>query len=68
MMTQKESHDEFCLLTNGIVQDSVIDVKEARALKRWLEERQRNGKFGFLIDKLDGCAHQCIRTLRRDIS
>lgn len=51
-MTQKELHDEFWLLTNGIIQDSVIDVKEARVLKRWLEEHQSNGEFGFLIDKL----------------
>ena len=53
MMTQKELHDEFWLLTSGIIQDSVIDVKEARVLKRWLEEHQSNGEFGFLIDKLD---------------
>jgi len=54
MMTRKEMHDEFWLLTKGILQDSVVDTNEARVLKRWLEEHQREGEFNALIDKLAG--------------
>ena len=52
MMTQKEMHDEFWLLTKSILQDSRIDTEEARVLKRWLEEHQQNGSFDFAIEKL----------------
>jgi len=52
MMTQKELHDEFWLLTKGILQDSRIETDEARAVKRWLEEHQRGDEFAFTIEKL----------------
>ena len=54
MMTRKEMHDEFWLLTRGILQDSRVDTDEAKVVKRWLEEHQREGEFNALIGKLDG--------------
>ena len=53
MMTKKELHDEFWLLTKGILQDSRIDAEEARVLKRWLEEHSEAGDFGIAIGKMD---------------
>jgi len=53
MMTQKELHDEFWLLTKSVLQDSRIRTEEARVLKRWLDEHQQNGEFDFVIAKLD---------------
>ena len=53
MMTQKELHDEFWLLTLSVLQDSRITADEARVLKRWLEEHQREGEFDFVIKKFD---------------
>ena len=52
MMTQTELHDEFWLLTKSVLQDSRIDTAEAKVLKRWLEEHQREGEFNSLIEKL----------------
>ena len=52
MMTQKELHDEFWLLTKGILQDSRIETDEAQVVKRWLEEHQRGDEFKFTIEKL----------------
>ena len=46
MMTKQEMHDEFWLLTKSVLQDSRIDTEEARVLKRWLEEHQRETEFG----------------------
>ena len=54
MMTRKELHDEFWLLTRGVLQDSKVDTDEAKVLKRWLEEHQRDGEFNALIEKLAG--------------
>ena len=54
MMTRTELHDEFWLLTRGILQDSKVDAHEARVLKRWLEEHQREDEFKGLIEKLTG--------------
>ena len=54
MMTRKEMHDEFWLLTRGILQDSKVDTSEARVVKRWLEEHQSEGEFDALIEKLAG--------------
>ena len=54
MMTRKELHDEFWLLTRSILQDSKVDTNEARVIKRWLEEHQREGEFNGLIGKLAG--------------
>ena len=54
MMTKKEMHDEFWLLTKSVLEDSRIDTDEARVLKRWLEEHQQNGEFSFAIGKLAG--------------
>ena len=51
-MTRKELHDEFWLLTRGILQDSKVDTDEARVLKRWLEEHQDGEEFKLLIEKL----------------
>ena len=53
MLTQKEKHDEFWLLTRSVLQDSQIDTEEARVLKRWLEEHQRDTEFSYVIRKLD---------------
>ena len=52
MMTRKELHDEFWLLTRSVLQDSKVDTNEAKVLKRWLEEHQRDGEFNALIKKL----------------
>ena len=52
MMTQKELHDEFWLLTKGILQDSRIDTEEARVIKRWLEEHQKADEFASVIEGL----------------
>ncbi len=52
MMTRKELHDEFWLLTKGVLQDSRIDTNEASVFKRWLEEHQQDGEFKLVIDKL----------------
>ena len=53
MMTQKELHDEFYLLTKSVLADSRIDTEEAHVLKRWLEEHQRETEFDAVIKKLD---------------
>lgn len=52
MMTRKELHDEFWLLTKGILQDSKVDATEAIVVKRWLEEHQTDNEFSILINKL----------------
>ena len=52
MMTKKELHDEFWLLTKGILQDSKVDATEAIVVKRWLEEHQTDNEFSILINKL----------------
>lgn len=52
MMTRKELHDEFWLLTRGVLQDSRVDTSEASVLKRWMEEHQRDGEFNRVIEKL----------------
>ncbi len=55
MMTRKELHDEFWLLTRGVLQDdSKVDTEEAKVIKKWLEEHQRDGEFNKLIEKLAG--------------
>ena len=54
MMTKKELHDEFWLLTKSVLQDSKIDADEARVIKRWLEEHREGNSFDFIITKLDG--------------
>ena len=51
-MTRKELHDEFWLLTKSVLQDSRIDTAEAKVLKRWLEEHQREEEFSAVIGKL----------------
>ena len=53
MMTAKELHDEFWLLTKGMLQDSQLDTLEAKVVKRWLEEHQRGDEFKAAIEKLD---------------
>ena len=52
MMTQKELHDEFWLFTKSVLEDSQIDTEEAKVLKRWLEEHQRETEFNYVIGKL----------------
>ena len=52
MMTQKELHDEFWLLTKSVLQDSRIDADEATVLKRWMEEHQRGDEFSYQIGKI----------------
>ncbi len=51
-MTQEELHDEFWLLTKGILQDAKIDTAEARIIRRWLEEHGLGDRFSFLLEKL----------------
>lgn len=53
MMTQHELHDEFWLLTKGVLQDSRIDAVEAKVVKRWLEEHQRGTEFNYVIGRLN---------------
>ncbi len=53
MMTMKELHDEFWLLTKGVLQDSQLDTDEAKVLKRWLEEHRKGTEFDPVIGKLD---------------
>ena len=53
MMTMKELHDEFWLLTKGVLQDSQLDTDEAKVLKRWLEEHRKGTEFDSVIGKLD---------------
>ena len=52
MMTRQEESREFWLLTEGILQDSRVDIDEAQVVKRWLEEHQRNNEFACPIEKL----------------
>ena len=52
-MTQQELHDEFWLLSKGVLQDSRVDAIEAKVLKRWLEEHQRETEFNYVIEKLN---------------
>ena len=52
-MTQKELHNEFWLLTKGILQDSRIDTEEARVIKRWLEEHQKADEFAPVIKRIE---------------
>lgn len=52
-MTQQELHDEFWLLTKGVLQDSRIDADEAKVLKRWLEEHQQGTEFDYVIKRLN---------------
>ena len=52
MMTTQELHDEFWLLTKSILQDSRIDMAEARVLKRWLEEHQQGDEFKHAIENM----------------
>ena len=54
MMTKKELHDEFWLLTKSVLEDSKIDADEARVIKRWMEEHRDGNSFDFFIAKLDG--------------
>ncbi len=53
MMSQQELHDELWMLTMSILQDSRLDTKEARILKRWFEEHQTGNEFSLVIGKLD---------------
>lgn len=53
MMTRQEEAAEFWLLTQGILQDARVDSEEARVIKRWLEEHQRDGEFAKLILRFD---------------
>ena len=52
MMTRKEESNEFWMLTKGILQDARVDTDEALVIKRWLEEHQRAGEFGRVIETL----------------
>jgi len=53
MMTKEEERAEFWLLTQGILQDSKVDASEARVVKRWLEEHQKDGEYASLIYRLE---------------
>ena len=52
MMTRKEESNEFWMLTKGILQDARVDTDEALVIKRLLEEHQRAGEFGRVIETL----------------
>lgn len=54
MMTKRELHDEFWLMTKSVLEDSRIDTNEAKVIKRWLEEHREGNSFDFIIGKLDG--------------
>ncbi|MBP5790715.1 MAG: hypothetical protein J6W80_00445 [Kiritimatiellae bacterium] len=53
MMTIEEERAELWLLAKGILQDSRVDADEAKVIKRWLEEHQKDGEFAMLISRLD---------------
>lgn len=53
MLTKEEMSKEFWLLTKGILQDTKIELDEARVIKRWLEEHPTGGDFTALLGKLD---------------
>ncbi len=52
MMTIEEEANEFWLLTQAILQDSKVDIDEARVISRWLQEHQRGDEFAPQIAKL----------------
>ena len=54
MMTKKELHGEFRLLTKSVLEDSRIDADEARVIKRWMEKRRAGDAFGFFIENPNG--------------
>ena len=51
--TKQELGQEFWMLTKGILQDSTVDVDEARVIKRWLEEHKTGSEFDLTISRLD---------------
>lgn len=53
MMTAMEKSAEFWMLTKGILQDSRVDIDEARVIKRWLEEHQVDGEFARTLERLN---------------
>lgn len=53
MMTREEEANEFWLLTQAILHDSKVDIEEARVIRRWLQEHQRDGEFETQLGKLD---------------
>lgn len=50
--TNEEERNEFWMLTKGILQDSKVDIEEAKVLKRWMEEHPHEG-FQRPISKLE---------------
>lgn len=53
MMTPQQERDEFWMLTKGVLQDSKIDVEEARVVRCWLAEHNHGNAYDFAIAKLD---------------
>ena len=51
--TKQEESAEFWMLSKGILQDSKIDLDEAKVIRRWLEEHRMDGSFDMAIARLD---------------
>ena len=51
--TKQEEAAEFWMLSKGILQDSKIDLDEAKVIRRWLEEHRTDGSFDMAIARLD---------------
>ena len=51
--TVKETAAEFWMLTQGILQDSKVDLDEARVINKWLHEHRRGTEFDLVIRKLE---------------
>lgn len=53
MLTKEEARAEFWLLTKGILQDSKVEIDEAKVIKRWLEEHACGNAFDEVVKRLD---------------
>lgn len=51
--TREQEHQEFWMLTKGILQDASVDTDEAKVVYTWLTEHRREGEFAITIRKLE---------------
>ena len=51
--TKQEEAVEFWMLSKGILQDSKIDIDEAKVIRRWLEEHRAGDSFDMAIARLN---------------
>ena len=51
--TKQEEAAEFWMLSKGILQDSKIDLDEAKVIRRWLEEHRTDGSFDMAVARLN---------------